>query len=788
MDTKLEKLNKLLEIIKDDTVKPSDIQKFLVVILDVIKKSKENFDNLSSENIKTIKDSISYLEENHKKWEVTQDDKTKSILNGFDAKISTIDALSKELKKSIEEVKAIEIKDGQDADEEVIVAKVLKEIKLPEYKEVILDNGEEIVVKINDINSKEDKYKIDASHIKNLPSPIIQGSNISKSVYQLQDVKLTSLANNDTLKYNSTTQLWENGAGSGSSISLLTNGIPNASQTILNLSQGSGMTITDIGGGVVEFAAVFSPAGSLGQIQFYDPSTNLMGGIPDSYSNSTGTYFNSGKLLITTDVSDRNKAGTFDAGLLDGIYTYNLPKGSGTLPLTVNGVSADDSGEITVSSGTVNSGTQYQMTFYAANGTTVSGNTGITTDAINNFALAPTATTGAPNSGFNYTSPAHTALTASTEWISEKHNLSATIQYATGALATHRGALYQGQTISFVGASTLTNAITLQIDAPTAGTNATITNPYALFINSVYWKYGSGTIGLRFRDNTSSGLFAAAYSTNVTPSNSNHFWMHNGVTTHINATSAGTVIISNNGTGILIVGSTSVVASKLMTVTDTIAGTALTVTNSTTSAAANGATIIMSTAGQNAGQGILVLDSTTATSSTIQRALTFKKNNINADTTQEIQMAYSLRDNSAPREAGNIAFKYSNTGSGTQVTDFIWRTLQGGTTLSDAIRIRGRHLEMLTGTATGVTVAINAGTATLSTGASDHVGKVTANNTGVSTITITFGQAFTNAPSAFAYNETTPANICSVITTTTTLVITCTTVTGDKIAYGVLAS
>lgn len=114
MDTKLEKLNKLLEIIKDDTVKPSDIQKFLVVILDVIKKSKENFDNLSSENIKTIKDSITYLEENYKKWEITQDDKTKSILNGFDAKISTIDALSKELKKSIDEVKAIEIKDGED--------------------------------------------------------------------------------------------------------------------------------------------------------------------------------------------------------------------------------------------------------------------------------------------------------------------------------------------------------------------------------------------------------------------------------------------------------------------------------------------------------------------------------------------------------------------------------------------------------------------------------------------------------------------------------------------------
>lgn len=487
-----------------------------------------------------------------------------------------------------------------------------------------------------------------------------------------------------------------NSSGSGTTLALSTNGIPNSSQTILNLVQGSNITINDLGGGIIEFAALVSPAGAPGNIQYYDSVTGLVAGATGSFfDNTTSDYYLPNLAgFMNADIS---KAVKFDATGLTAVRTHTIPDASGTYVLSVNGTPPDAAGDVTVSSGsgTVNSGTQYQMTFYAANGTTVSGNTGITTDAINNFALAPTATTGAPNSGFNYTSPAHTALTASTEWISEKHNLSATIQYATGALATHRGALYQGQTISFVGASTLTNAITLQIDGPTAGTNATITNPYALFINSPYWKYGSSTIGLRFRDNTSSGIFAAAYSTNVTPSNSNHFWMHNGVTTHINATSAGTVIISNNGTGILIVGSTSVVASKLMTVTDTIAGTALTVTNSTTSAAANGATIIMSTAGQNAGQGILVLDSTTATSSTIQRALTFKKNNINADTTQEIQMAYSLRDNSAYREAGNIAFKYSNTGSGTQVTGWTWRNLVGGTTLTDSMKLDGSDLKLL---------------------------------------------------------------------------------------------
>jgi hypothetical protein len=594
---------------------------------------------------------------------------------------------------------------------------------------------------------------------------------------------------------------------SGGSLSLLTNGIPNDSQTTLNLVQDANIALTDYGSGVIGIGAVFSPAGGLGQIQFYDPSTNLLGGIPDSYSDSTGTYFNSGKLLITTGVTDRSKSGTFDAGLLDSFYTYNLPKSSGTLPLTVNGVSADDSGEITISAGSPggsntqlqynNSGSFGGITGATTNGTSVTyttgnligadlkasssagvqilGNSGTVTalfgaggganstfyggskfdyatastvpyfdgsknlisspnllnDGIKVTVAQPVATSGSPT-GLLFTGGAHTTLTASTEAIDINFNLARTVQFATGALATQRSMYIQGATYAFVGASTLTNAITLQIDAPTAGTNATITNPYALFINSPYWKYGTGVYGLRFRDNTSSGTFAAAYSTNVTPSNSNHFWMHNGVTTHINATSAGTVIISNNGTGILTVGSASVVASKLMTVTDTVAGTVLTVTNSTTSAAANGAAIIMSTAGQNAGQGILVLDSTTATSSTIQRALTFKKNNINADTTQEIQMAYSLRDNSASREAGAIAFKYSNTGSGTQVTGWTWRNLVGGTTLTDSLKLDGSDLKLLVaggglyvkeGTnATMGTCTLVAGTCTVSTT------KVTANS------------------------------------------------------------
>ncbi len=517
MDTKLEKLNKLLEIIKDDTVKPSDIQKFLVVILDVIKKSKENFDNLSAENIKTIQDSVSYLEENYKKWEVSQDDKTKSILSGFDAKIASIDALSKELKKSIDEVKAIEIKDGQDADEEVIVAKVLKEIKLPEYKEVILDNGEEIVVKINDINSKEDKYKIDFSHIKNVPSPIIQGSNISKSVYQLQDVVLTNLANNDTLKWDSTNKYWVNGTGSGSSISLLTNGIPNASQTILNLVQGSGMTINDLGGGIIEFSAIVSPAGAPGNIQYYDSVTGLTAGATNSFfDNTTGDYYLPNLAgFMNADIS---KAVKYDATGLTAVRTHTIPNATGTYVLSVNGTAPDAAGDVTIAAGGSPGGSNTQLQYNnsgsfggisgaTTNGTSVtyttgnllvadvkaSGSSGVQILSNSGTVTALFGAGGGANSTF-YGGIKGDYLTASNLVVTDASKNLVSLAILTGDLGG-TGVANTGKTITLGGNLTTTGAFNTTFAASATATYTLPTSTSTLLANNLGLSGGTTYIG-----------------------------------------------------------------------------------------------------------------------------------------------------------------------------------------------------------------------------------------------------------------------------------------------------
>jgi hypothetical protein len=99
---------------------------------------------------------------------------------------------------------------------------------------------------------------------------------------------------------------------------------------------------------------------------------------------------------------------------------------------------------------------------------------------IDTVSAAPSASTGAPARLVDLTAAAHTALTASTEYNDVYWNLARTVQFATGAITTQRAIRFSAPTYSFVAASTITDAATVQIDgAPVAGTNATITNPIA---------------------------------------------------------------------------------------------------------------------------------------------------------------------------------------------------------------------------------------------------------------------------------------------------------------------
>jgi hypothetical protein len=110
--------------------------------------------------------------------------------------------------------------------------------------------------------------------------------------------------------------------------------------------------------------------------------------------------------------------------------------------------------------------------------------------------IAPDAATSGIRSLLVLTAPASTGRTASTEQTDVFVDISATRTWATGALTTQRFARLAAPTIAFVGASTVTTAVTFDIEgAPVAGTNATITNSYAFRVVSGAVLFG-GTLAV----------------------------------------------------------------------------------------------------------------------------------------------------------------------------------------------------------------------------------------------------------------------------------------------------
>lgn len=206
----MDKLEKLSKIIRKDTVSKTDVKDFLALILTFAKENKQNLDSLSKEYLNELESNIAYIEDlNAKQFNLLKDEKD-SMVGHFDVNL----ALVKDLIKKVKKIKPVK---GKDADEELIVDKVLEKIVLPEYKETVLDNGEQIVDKINAL-SLDEENKIDASHIKNLPDLTSKTTNGGgwRNLYQMHDVSLSTPTNGQVLKYNSTTNLWENGTDSAS--------------------------------------------------------------------------------------------------------------------------------------------------------------------------------------------------------------------------------------------------------------------------------------------------------------------------------------------------------------------------------------------------------------------------------------------------------------------------------------------------------------------------------------------------------------------------------------------
>jgi len=130
-----------------------------------------------------------------------------------------------------------------------------------------------------------------------------------------------------------------------------------------------------------------------------------------------------------------------------------------------------------------------------------------------------------------------------------------------------------------------------------------------------------------------------------------------------------------------------------------------------------------------------------------------------------------------------VTWRMAITGNFVATVDNVWDI--------GATAQRPRTLLVGTSVAVGANNVLRAGTpvatgnGTLIAGGTNTSGKVTVTNTGASTVTLTFSSAWTNAPACSVTNETT-ANLSRATSTTTTVVLSGTTVTGDVFAYSCL--
>jgi hypothetical protein len=101
------------------------------------------------------------------------------------------------------------------------------------------------------------------------------------------------------------------------------------------------------------------------------------------------------------------------------------------------------------------------------------------------FTINQTANTAGTSGILSVIGGAHTGVNASTESTDVNFNLARTVSWATGSFATQRAFRIQAPTYAFAGTSTINNAATLSIsNAPVAGTNASILNRHAIWVEA----------------------------------------------------------------------------------------------------------------------------------------------------------------------------------------------------------------------------------------------------------------------------------------------------------------
>jgi hypothetical protein len=205
----------------------------------------------------------------------------------------------------------------------------------------------------------------------------------------------------------------------------------------------------------------------------------------DGATNNYGVYIKggTGDTINTHFAMEGSTSGvlsqTVPAVVTDYELTWPAADAAGALTSDGAGTLSWGASGLTVNTTPIAAGTAQRILFESA-GNVLTQSAGLAYSDVSGLLLAQVVNAGGVPRSLQVIQAANTAITASTETNGVIFDFGATQEWATGALGFSRSFFVTAPTYAFVGASVLSNAITMHIEgAPSTGANATFDNSIA---------------------------------------------------------------------------------------------------------------------------------------------------------------------------------------------------------------------------------------------------------------------------------------------------------------------
>lgn len=290
MDKNIEQLNKLAKLFNADKIITADeIDQILKGVLKIMTTFKKENEDLTSETKSLVENIISEVSSKYEELKNVVDEKT--IQQGMSLSVD-FNSKVKEIKDLIEVVKTLKPENGKDADEERVIEEVLSKIKLPKYKETVLDDGAKLAEKLNGFKNVLNIEVVDGlqKRLNDIQMNVVSSLPQTTSFINGKRAKNINFTGATVNVAGDTATVAITGGGGGS-ILLQTDGVDNGSQDTLNLAAGTNITISENGSGRVTIEALGDAVTTNPLSQFASTSSSQLAGV---ISDETGT----GKLVF----------------------------------------------------------------------------------------------------------------------------------------------------------------------------------------------------------------------------------------------------------------------------------------------------------------------------------------------------------------------------------------------------------------------------------------------------------------------------------------------------------